>query len=49
MLTIKALECLKSQLSIIKALEDNLEEDKEYIDIGDIVDKVVKVNTSGGG
>ena len=49
MLTIKALKCLKSQLSIIEALEDDLEEDKERINIGDIVDKVVEVDASRGG
>jgi hypothetical protein len=47
--TIKALECLKSWLGIIKALEDDPKEDEEHINMGDTVDEVVKVNTSKGG
>ena len=49
MLTIQALECLKSQLSIIEANVNNPKEDEELTNIGDIVYEVMEIDTSNRG
>jgi hypothetical protein len=49
MLTIQALECLKSWLGIIKATVDNLKENEELINKGDTVEEVIEVNSGAGG
>jgi hypothetical protein len=46
MLTIQALECLKSWLGIIEATVDDLKEDEELTNKGDTVVEVIEV--SGG-
>ena len=49
MLTIQALECLKSQLGIIEADVDNPKEDEELTNTGDTVYKVIEINASDRG